>query len=260
MSILKKIDNFENFYYPYLEMVKTHLAHNDQNIESLLNLIKIEKNPVEFRNKYNAILQLFYDGLCDNEIEFNNSDKKNLDSLLNLFYQKGADFFNDLFNMKKNIDLKSYSKVYIDNKKTIIKYSTNKKSKLRKFFDPDSFLDIYWKKLKLEAKSEEIKNKYQIISPIVSGGFDPTFAFLNLFENYKLLPIRFSKRNKDKYLKLPKIYSKNEYFERFRDKNVLLIDDQIGTGKTKDNIVLKLNKYNVKNVDLITINKYFKNI
>ena len=223
---------------PYIELENIygclHISEEDRifTLDQILNGIEKEQNPVLVKEQILALVQMYFDSLinCGNMTFFN--QEKVLSNLLNAGKKAVGSFYrgNGIDNETKDLILSNAK----DISELINTYGlhTNKE---RNLANESKNVALLGRVFQPNADNLE----FDIIIPVASGGFEPSFLLADILEK-DLHPIRCSPLRHDLYVHMPLPNALN----KIKDKNVLVVEDTLVTGYTLSAILVNLNKLN----------------
>jgi hypoxanthine phosphoribosyltransferase len=217
---------------PDIDLVKAYYNCPHENrsyrktIDVLISELKIEKNPFDYKNKFLAMIQLYFDGIIDGQSEEVEKTEKQKQILENLCLA-GKNLIGSFYTCK-GIDFDAANKIIFSFSEQIIKYSKKSIAKIRHLepvcSDVQKFAKLFFQRM--EGK------KFDSITCISSGGFEPGFLLMYMLEKDELIPVRYSRVARcDTDVRLPLI-SEQEFEHKIKDKNILVAEDWIGAGVT----------------------------
>jgi len=223
-------------------------------IEELLSKIEKEDEALFLRNIYPAALQLYYDGLIENE----GYSWKRHSLIVNEIYGAltrlfGAFYFRNWgeFTIAKI----NAREAFLDNRNDIIEVSLNKDAKLRHLDNMVDEVEEYAKVIRKAMAHYSIDT----IVPVASGGFEPGFIARYLKMEAGFFPLRYSHfAREDKNIMLPSAQPLRDVRGAFNGKNVLIVDDVFYRGGTLRTVYAFAVKNGSRRVyaALVSINPY----
>ena len=195
-----------------------------------LQYIEKEKNPLKFKTSVLEIIQLYFDGIIENQFNSHSPEIWNEQSkILNSLFEATKITTYNYYENLKNLPYDKILNLILPYETTLLKYSSKKKSKNRHLTEKEHFINDFQKKLPKELKQKKI----DLIIPISSGGFEPSALIAKHLNIEKILPVRYSPQaKKDKKVltpnQMPSEYIQNNIY----NKNILIIDDIAASGTT----------------------------
>lgn len=208
-------------------------------LKELLIGIEKENNPLYFRDKLMAIIQLYFDGIIDRDLsdeEFWPLQSATLDKLFLAGKTAIGTFYRN-----EGINFDKIKEILLPSASDIILFGDNEnKAKYR-------HLESQYDNLqKMGLEFQNILENRRFIRPdslvcIASGAFEPSFLIMDILDIKELTPIRYSRCcKKDKEVLVPKNAPKDYVSSKIKNKHVLVIEDWINGGQTLEKVIMHI--------------------
>lgn len=218
--------NLEKVY----DIALTRTSYLDSNIKTLMERIKVEQNPLDFKNELYLMIQLYYDGLITHKThKETDSEKETLRSLFRSGLETTSSFYRG-----EGIDFEQIKEIFMPFEKYILEQSTGYSYMPRLAYYAGRVQKYgFW----LE---ETFKNdNFETAVCVANSAFEPAFLTMNILDIKELVPLRFSRlRREDKKIKIPCLLE-DYSIRNIKDKKVIVVEDMVLSGKS----LLKVMKY-----------------
>lgn len=238
MKKIQKI-NLDEIYEDEILNVKPYTFN--YKLDDYLEMIQEENNPLDFREQFLAITQLYYDGILNNQRWSDNvfglkSKEFSLKlEILDKLILSGKVAIGSFYG-GKGIDADDVRDIFMPYKSDILRYGeTDTPSKTR--YLRSDWSDVQDFGIALQERLNDKVKFPDVIVSVASGGLEPAYLAMHITEKDDLFVLRYSTEREDFGVQ---VFGKDkDYFDGkdLKDKNVFVIDDIIETGITMFNVL-----------------------
>ena len=206
----------------------------EQPIEVLLSRIENQPEPSILRNQFIAVLQLYYDGLVDRKPGHEPGKEwiEQRDTLedICLAYK---DFFGNYYFKKSSENMKRATArakdAVLGHREELLLYKSGSSAKMRHLSFAEDDMKNFSELIRLNASRIPLDT----IVAISSGGFEPAFVAMHLYDKASFRAVRYSHNHfSDSKVLLPKNQPADYLKDEITGRNVLLVDDVLATGES----------------------------
>jgi len=241
----------KNLHTIYDESFATRRYGDQETINTLLNLYKTEKNPVDFKEELLSIVQLYFDSLLPKAKDSLHSNPNNWQKEKEVLYCLCTEGIKIISQFYRGEDLdfdnaKSHVLSYREQILNSVDKSIRSKEPHLKAFDELSLIQDFGQKLSRKSHDKLVG--------IVSGGLEPSFLATDILEKGMddLILLRYSKRSGDSQSLVPK-NAPADYLGSIAGREVIVIEDYVVNGITMGAVVDAIKTYKPKNIDGIAL-------
>ncbi len=234
-----------------MDLIKESNSLNNKSLEDLLKIIGENTSPNLFKESMLRIAQLYFDGLVESGRGYEDEKVQKEQKFAFDFWMKELkEVVGCYYDERKKISTEKVLKNFGKCEEIILKYGSRDETNVRHLVGYEnevraSFFDVF----------EKMKNeKFDLIIPIASGGFEPGALFSYYLGLESIFPIRYSQiRHKDEEVRVPFYVDHNYMNNLIGGKNVILSEDVICSGKTILGVVNWIKKFNPENIFLYVV-------